>query len=65
MLFWKLCDYGVLQQFHEEYVRPVERCAPRIGRTSGYVVMLELMKRLAAKADPPFGVATMNEPRCP
>ena len=27
--------------------------------------MLELMKRLAAKADPPFGVATMNEPRCP
>ena len=41
----------------------VERCELRIGRTSGYVVMLELMKRLAAKADPPFGVATMNEPR--
>ncbi|CAK9083812.1 unnamed protein product [Durusdinium trenchii] len=32
-----------------------------IGRTSGYVVMLELMKRLAAKAEPPFQVATMNE----
>lgn len=37
-----------------------ECCLPRIGRTSGYVVMLELMKRLAAKADPPFQVATMN-----
>ena len=35
---------------------------PRIGRTSGYVVMLELMRRLAAAAEPPFGVATMNVP---
>ena len=34
----------------------------RIGRTSGFVVMLELMKRLAEKADPPFKVATMNVP---
>ncbi|CAJ1372494.1 unnamed protein product [Effrenium voratum] len=32
-----------------------------IGRTSGYVVMLELMKHLASQADPPVGVATMNE----
>jgi len=31
------------------------------GRTSGYIVMLELMKHLAAKAEPPFKVATMNE----
>ena len=31
-----------------------------IGRTSGYVVMLELMKHLASQADPPVGVATMR-----
>ncbi|CAE7944868.1 unnamed protein product, partial [Symbiodinium sp. KB8] len=32
-----------------------------IARTSGYTVMLELMKHMAAKAEPPFSVATINE----
>ncbi|CAE7356075.1 NPH1 [Symbiodinium natans] len=32
-----------------------------IARTSGYTVMLELMKHLAAKSEVPFSVATINE----
>ncbi|CAE8584375.1 unnamed protein product [Polarella glacialis] len=38
-----------------------EKAVIMCGRTSGYVVMLELMKHLAAKVETPFAVATMNE----
>mmetsp|Transcript_127927 Transcript_127927/g.232883 ORF Transcript_127927/g.232883 Transcript_127927/m.232883 type:complete len:1127 (+) Transcript_127927:69-3449(+) len=31
------------------------------GRSSGYIVMLELMRQVAARHDPPFEVATMEE----
>lgn len=31
------------------------------GRTSGHVVMLELLKQMAARSTPPFQVATMSE----
>eukprot|EP00931_Biecheleriopsis_adriatica_P017681 TRINITY_DN1258_c0_g2_i1.p1 TRINITY_DN1258_c0_g2~~TRINITY_DN1258_c0_g2_i1.p1 ORF type:complete len:1809 (-),score=529.86 TRINITY_DN1258_c0_g2_i1:7-5433(-) len=45
----------------EAVIASPEKAVIMIGRTSGYIVMLELMKHLAAKADPPFAVATMNE----
>eukprot|EP00928_Gymnodinium_smaydae_P054177 TRINITY_DN37996_c0_g1_i1.p1 TRINITY_DN37996_c0_g1~~TRINITY_DN37996_c0_g1_i1.p1 ORF type:complete len:2222 (-),score=588.26 TRINITY_DN37996_c0_g1_i1:198-6863(-) len=38
-----------------------EKAVVLCGRMSGYIVMLELMKFIAAKADPPFNVATMDE----
>eukprot|EP00929_Paragymnodinium_shiwhaense_P096688 TRINITY_DN5837_c1_g2_i1.p1 TRINITY_DN5837_c1_g2~~TRINITY_DN5837_c1_g2_i1.p1 ORF type:complete len:2305 (-),score=805.31 TRINITY_DN5837_c1_g2_i1:211-7125(-) len=38
-----------------------EKAIVLTARQNGYIVMLELMRFLAAKNDPPFGVATMEE----
>lgn len=38
-----------------------EKAMVMTGKPTGYVVMLELMRLIAAKADPPFAVATMDE----
>eukprot|EP00930_Biecheleria_cincta_P096577 TRINITY_DN88400_c0_g1_i1.p1 TRINITY_DN88400_c0_g1~~TRINITY_DN88400_c0_g1_i1.p1 ORF type:complete len:2469 (+),score=622.90 TRINITY_DN88400_c0_g1_i1:85-7491(+) len=38
-----------------------EKAIVMIARTSGYTVMLELMRKIAAQTTPSFSVATMNE----
>jgi len=38
-----------------------EKAVIMTNRTTGYIVMLELMKLVASKAEPPFGVASVDQ----